>query len=105
MIDDDLTMGENESTPAVYAKYPPIDFAPLPPPFDWMPVDDSGEPITVEWCIEKLGNSVADTEWGYLSAVYTDGPACVMLNGRVIPNVKTRYDFRELCRLLGVELK
>ena len=34
---------EEVSTPEVYAKYPPVDFAPLPVPFDWMRVEVSGE--------------------------------------------------------------
>ena len=96
MIDDDLTMGENESTPTA---------GPMQMDLTRRMVDDSDEPITVDWFIERLGNCVAETPLGYLSAVYTDGPACAMLNGRVFPNVKTRYDFRELCRLLGVKLK
>ena len=96
MIDDDLTMGENESTPHA---------GPMQMDLTRRMTDDSDEPITAEWCIERMGNCVAETPWGYLSAVYGDGPAWAMLNGKEFPNVKTRGDFRKLCEYLGVELK
>ena len=112
-IDSDLTMGEPESTPQAG---PDLlrelqeacdaaargEFATNPPDLD---ADDSDEPITVDWCIERMGNCVVKTPWGYLSAVYTDGPVGVMLSGTLMPNLKTRGEFRDLCWLLGVRLK
>ena len=96
MIDSDLTMGENESTPQA---------GPMQMDLTQRMVDDSDDPITVDWCIERMGNCVVKTPWGYLSAVYTDGPVGVMLSGNLMPNLKTRGEFRDLCWLLGVKLK
>ena len=96
VIDTDLTMGENESTPHA---------GPMQMDLTQRMVDDSDEPITAEWCIERMGNCVAETPLGYLSVVYTDGPAAVMLCGHIMRSIRTRGVFRKLCRLLGVPLK
>ena len=99
--------GEPASTPAAYAKFPPVDFSP-----PVMPVDDSGEPITEEWwrgrvsisrwfnlCIQPGSCSEFDLEFSHGKVLLIKG------SDAQLTNVKTRGDLRELCRLLGVPMK
>ena len=100
MIDSDLSMGENESTPQA---------GPMQMDLTQRMVDDSDEPITAEWWQSVVGGplnilDMFDGANGVWLVCGLKGDSTVLMNGRQI-NVKTRGDLRELCRLFGVKLK
>ena len=69
--------------------------------------DDSDEPITAEWWKEHCGilSKGFYEIWLDVDGIVYIGSADELETDDAIVNVKTRGDIRDLCRLLGVELR